>query len=423
MNKIKALFLAANPEDTSTLKLDEEIRSISEKIRASSHRDMIELTSSWAIRPDDLLQSLNEHKPQIVHFSGHGTANGDLLLLDNNRKAKPASKIALKSLFETLKDNIQIVILNACYSKIQSEAISDTIDCVIGMNSSIGDNAAILFAASFYRAVGFGRSIKEAFEQGKVSLLLEGVLEENIPELICKTKDPSKIFLLKNDDYDSDKKQTEKSFFNIQKYNSKIDTVEDQHTDLILGDPNWIIMSPFSVIECSPTSFEADNRRSTLNDRTENKFHEITFTRLESEALNDRELVLEFDVTNFAKSDLRITGIDIEVLNFHSLPKNFMRYPPAMGIGEKRVFHGLFRSQIGAYPCSFTVPNGYVRLSEGEMEVIKLQVNTPDEGIYELAATIRYSVAGRNGRISTISKKDLWFMNHETFSAAPMWEH
>ena len=57
---IKVLFLSSNPESTSTLKLDEEIRSIAEKIRASDHRDALELISLWAVRPDDLLQELNK---------------------------------------------------------------------------------------------------------------------------------------------------------------------------------------------------------------------------------------------------------------------------------------------------------------------------------------------------------------------------
>src|SRR5690348_11295843 len=56
--------------------------------------------------------------------------------------------------------------LNACYTRVQAEAISDVIDYVIGMNATIGDKAASAFAASFYRAIGFGRSVKDSFDQG-----------------------------------------------------------------------------------------------------------------------------------------------------------------------------------------------------------------------------------------------------------------
>jgi|YNPMSStandDraft_2_1061718.scaffolds.fasta_scaffold16062_1 hypothetical protein len=201
MSKIKVLFLAAYP-DANPLKLDEEIRAITQKIRASEYRNTLDLASAWAVRPDDLLQTFNEHKPHIVHFSGHGSPSGEIILVDESlvngkRVSKPISPVTIKALFQALKDNIQVVLLNACYSRIQAEAIRDVIDCVIGMNSAISDQAAITFAASFYRALGFGRSLKEAFEQGKVSLLLEGIPEDDTPELLCRSGiDPAKVFLI-----------------------------------------------------------------------------------------------------------------------------------------------------------------------------------------------------------------------------------
>ncbi len=197
MDKVKVLFLAANPTGTIRLKLDEEIWAITQQIRGSQYRDVLELNSAWAVRPDDLLQTLNEYKPHIVHFSGHGSGTGEIILVDRNGVPKSVSARAIKTLFTTLKDNIQIVILNACYSRSQAKAITEVVDCAIGMNDAIGDEAAIVFAASFYRALGFGRSAQEAFDQGKAALLLEGIPEENTPELLMKQGiDPSQIMLV-----------------------------------------------------------------------------------------------------------------------------------------------------------------------------------------------------------------------------------
>ena len=53
----------------------------------------------------------------------------------------------------------------------EAEAVAGTIDCTIGMHEPIGDAAAIVFSASFYRVLGFGCSIRQAFEVGKASLL------------------------------------------------------------------------------------------------------------------------------------------------------------------------------------------------------------------------------------------------------------
>lgn len=196
-SQIKILFFAANPKGMTPLQLDEEIRTITQKIRASKYRDTLNLCSMWAVRSDDLLQYLNEHKPQVVHFSGHGSRSGEICLVDANGNPKSVSANAIRALFTTLKDNIRLVVLNACYSKIQAQAIVEVIDCVVGMNTAIGDRAAIIFAASFYRAIGFGRSIQEAFDQGITALLLEGIPEENTPELMTREGvDPGNVYLV-----------------------------------------------------------------------------------------------------------------------------------------------------------------------------------------------------------------------------------
>ena len=198
MNKIRVLFLAANPLGTSKLALDEEMRLIDEKIYASELRDQLELVAAWAARPDDLLQSLNRYRPQIVHFSGHGTPTGELQFVGNDGFPRPVSTQALAAVFKTFKDTTRLVILNACYSKAQAEAIRQEIACVVGMNAAIGDTAAGTFAASFYRTIGFGGSIQEAFEQGKSALLLEGIVEASTPELLVRPgTDPASIVFLR----------------------------------------------------------------------------------------------------------------------------------------------------------------------------------------------------------------------------------
>lgn len=197
MAECKILFLAANPEGTTQLALDKEIREIDAKIRASDFRDALQLVSHWAVRPDDLLQFLNQHKPHVVHFSGHGSEANEILLLSDAGKSQPVSTAALRELFRTLKDNIRVVVFNACFSRSQAAAIVENIDCAVGMNKAIGDQAAITFAASFYRALGFGRSVQEAFDQGKTALMLAGIREENTPELLCRQGvDPADIVLV-----------------------------------------------------------------------------------------------------------------------------------------------------------------------------------------------------------------------------------
>ncbi|TVQ18895.1 MAG: CHAT domain-containing protein [Leptolyngbya sp. DLM2.Bin15] len=195
---IKVLFVASNPTDQPQLRLDEEIRSITEKIRASEHRDSVQLVSRWAARPADILQALNEHKPHIVHFSGHGLDNGELVFQSDDGSTKLVSQDAIVATMSTLNDNIRAVIFNACFSSAQAESITQYIDVAIGMRDSIHDDAARVFAAQFYSAIGFGRSIKQAFDQGVAALLLEGIPEEDIPALFThEGVDPEDIILVR----------------------------------------------------------------------------------------------------------------------------------------------------------------------------------------------------------------------------------
>lgn len=194
--KIKVLFMASNPLDQSQLRLDEEIRAITEKIRASEYRKSVELVSKWAVRPSDLLQALNELKPHIIHFSGHGSSNNELIFQSDDGSTKLVSKGAIVTTMSTVTDNIRLVIFNACFSRDQAEAVTQYVDAAIGMNNKVGDNAARVFAAQFYSAIGFGRSIKQAFEQGRSALLLEGIPEENTPVLFTRDSVDSESIIL-----------------------------------------------------------------------------------------------------------------------------------------------------------------------------------------------------------------------------------
>jgi CHAT domain len=187
MDKIKVLLLSANPAGTGQLKLDEEVREIQEKVRAAAHRDLIQIVVAPAVRPADLLQAMNEHEPHVVQFSGHGNQDAGILVCDEQGQPKVISGEALAELFESTYKNVQVVVLNACYSKPQAEAIANIVPCVIGMKDTIGDKAARVFAASFYSALGFGNSVEQAFRQGLARLKLEGIAQSHIPGLLTRS--------------------------------------------------------------------------------------------------------------------------------------------------------------------------------------------------------------------------------------------
>ena len=194
--QIKVLFLAANPRDCEQLDLDEEIRAIKEKLRASEPPNYVELEWMRAVRTEDLQQRLNSYGPHVVHFSGHASEANGLVFLDGSGNTKPVSKENIVATLETLADNIQVVVFNTCLSTGQAEAVTQHVDIAIGMNAEIGDEAARVFASQFYGALGVGLPVQTAYDWAIAALTEEGIPGEKVPELFVRADiDASKVIL------------------------------------------------------------------------------------------------------------------------------------------------------------------------------------------------------------------------------------
>jgi hypothetical protein len=166
------LLLAANPKGTQNLRLQEEEREIKERLRLAGY-GKIPINSAGAVRPIDIQQAMLDFDPHVVHFSGHGAGQDGLVFEDAIGQEKLVDSDALAELFELFAEQVECVVLNACYSKFQAEAIAQHIDYVIGMSKEIGDNAAINFSVGFYAALGAGRPFKFAYKLGCNAIRLE----------------------------------------------------------------------------------------------------------------------------------------------------------------------------------------------------------------------------------------------------------
>ncbi|BAY43435.1 hypothetical protein SAMD00079811_10150 [Scytonema sp. HK-05] len=216
----KILILSANPKNTNQLRLDEEVREIQSALERSRSREEFQVITKWAVRINDLRRALLDEEPQIVHFSGHGINTGNALLNNNQEQTRErdivprhlqpsgivledgfgqtqlVSTKALTELFELFKDKVECILLNACYSENQSNAIYQYIDCVIGMNSAIPDNTAIKFSVGFYDAIGAGRTYADAFKFGCNNIDLNNIPGDLIP--VIKSRNSSKSLFLPN---------------------------------------------------------------------------------------------------------------------------------------------------------------------------------------------------------------------------------
>ena len=165
------LILESNPR--KDLNLDGEIRELQDVIERARHRENLEVKVGRAVRPEDLQRLLLKHEPEIVHFCGHGTGKQGLVLQDETGLEKLVSTDALSNLFELCSDWVECVLLNACYSEVQANAMVQHIKYAIGMNHEIGDNAAIAFATGFYQALGYKQPIPKAYKFGCNAIQLQ----------------------------------------------------------------------------------------------------------------------------------------------------------------------------------------------------------------------------------------------------------
>jgi len=158
------LVLAANPKDTPTLRLNQEVREIDDVLRRAQKRDEFVLEQKLAARPQDVRRAMLDCKPNIVHFCGHGAGAEGIAFEDEMGQIQLVNADVLSGFFELFSNNLECVVLNACFSEAQAEAIARHIPCVIGMKGTVGDNAAIAFAIAFYDALGAGESVEFAYK-------------------------------------------------------------------------------------------------------------------------------------------------------------------------------------------------------------------------------------------------------------------
>jgi tetratricopeptide (TPR) repeat protein len=205
---VKILVVAANPLGSSALKLDHEVKTIKEALKRSRNRDNFDVDYQLAATPSELSRALLDFEPHILHFSGHGAGEKGLLFVSdesmgslyrsdsgevrsrstdsNEIKFVPAQPLA--NLLKLCEDHLECVVLNACYSDVQGNAISANIPFTIGMRDQVADHVAIKFSQGFYDAIGAGKSYEKAFEWGKVAISFDLADEEAAKILILREK-------------------------------------------------------------------------------------------------------------------------------------------------------------------------------------------------------------------------------------------
>lgn len=207
------LFLAANPCGTRRLALDEECASIERELALAADRDRFALRSKWAVTVDELMRHLVALQPTILHVSGHGsqreptargpafrdldaTSHAGIYLQDDQRQPHHVTAEALAQMIASAAPSIRVVVLNACFSDALAGPLCEVVDCVVGMQGAIDDDAARSFAVAFYRAIGNHCSVARAVDQAAATLAAKQLSGRPLP--VCRTRsgiDPHRVVL------------------------------------------------------------------------------------------------------------------------------------------------------------------------------------------------------------------------------------
>ncbi|PKQ07723.1 MAG: CHAT domain-containing protein [Alphaproteobacteria bacterium HGW-Alphaproteobacteria-11] len=180
------LYLTASPPEEGRLRVDAEVRLVQESIRKSKFRDNVSVQYSPAADLNSLIDGLNEVKPQVVHFSGHGNESG--LVTDTGKVGGRAvdglSFDLLAKAIAATDTPPKVVVLSACKSSGAKKDLLPAVQILISMRETVSDIAAVNFAHRFYAALASGQSVDASFRQGKVAVESASINEADIPEML-----------------------------------------------------------------------------------------------------------------------------------------------------------------------------------------------------------------------------------------------
>ena len=174
------LVVTANPAETTPLQLEDEAKKIKDCFQSVAGNQDVVVFAKHAAAVNELRRCLHQMKPRIVHFAGHGNENGNLIFQSDDGGNQFVNPNALSELLREFPE-IEIVMLNACYSAHAAELIAEHVECVVGMGCQIDDDSAMQFALAFYESLAFGHGFDRAFRLGVNAIKLNQLPDAEQP--------------------------------------------------------------------------------------------------------------------------------------------------------------------------------------------------------------------------------------------------
>lgn len=184
--KFRIAFLATNPDSAVALRTDLEARAVLRALKQSNNGAEVDVRYLPAATAGDLVIALNEYRPNIVHFAGHG-GEGALLFDDENALGNGGIVIEfdlVRGILAATDHPASMLVFSACDTLQGAEIFLPPAKAVVAMASAIGDGSAIVFSAAFYAGLASKQSLRSALEQGRNAIKIAQLGDFDLPQCL-----------------------------------------------------------------------------------------------------------------------------------------------------------------------------------------------------------------------------------------------
>lgn len=141
-----------------------------------------------AATAEDLIDALNDIRPHLVHFSGHGWNGG--IVFDNGSledpQEHPVEFDLLAQVLAATSTPPRVLVLNACETLDGADLLLPAVPVIIAMSDTIDDTAAIVFARRFYAAIASAQPVGIALAQAKAAMRLATPDDADLPQVAMR---------------------------------------------------------------------------------------------------------------------------------------------------------------------------------------------------------------------------------------------
>ncbi len=113
----KLLFIGVGNSLDGKLSAGKECREVQNAVANVAGGQPFSVDIAFDTSAADVVDSLRRHSPTILHFSGHGTADGSLVMDDRLMPMRDLGNILDQS------PSIQLLFFNACFTNGQASAL------------------------------------------------------------------------------------------------------------------------------------------------------------------------------------------------------------------------------------------------------------------------------------------------------------